>query len=431
MMRIGLSPKAMREINLQEHRRSCCPYPLSGGERSLLSREAQVAVEPDYGSDYGDAYFLTPSSIVGAIGVGDLSVVIRPKIGIPQALSLACYAIGKIRFQLDDFRFPEARSLPDVLALALARHARRAFGRGLLHGYRNREDALPTLRGRIRFDDQLRRRFGIPTPIEVGYDEFTADILANRLVKAAAYRLGGMRLRSAEARRNLGWLAATLEGVSLDEFAPDGVPEPRFDRLNEHYRGVVELARLVLRHSAFDLGRGAVRASGFLMDMNSVFQEFVTRALRESLGLSEQAFRSDKDVKGVTLDETGQVRLEPDLSWWDGGICVFVGDAKYKNLSSASTAPNADLYQVLAYATALGLPGGLLIYAAGEAEAMLYRVRHTGQRLEVAALDLSGTLDDALAGVSALAQTVIALRDDAVPIVVTTTAPAVATMGRW
>ena len=58
----------------------------------------------------------------------------------------------------------------------------------------------------------------------------------------------------------------------------------RFDRLNEHYRGVVGLARLVLRHSAFESGRGYVRASGFLMNMNDLFQEFVTVALREALG---------------------------------------------------------------------------------------------------------------------------------------------------
>ena len=29
--------------------------------------------------------------------------------------------------------------------------------------------------------------------------------------------------------------------------------------------------------------------------------------------------------------------------------------------------PNADLYQLLAYTTALNLPGGLLVYAKGEA----------------------------------------------------------------
>ena len=69
-----------------------------------------------------------------------------------------------------------------------------------------------------------------------------------------------------------------LENVSPAEFPPNDVPDVPFDRLNEHYRVVVGLSRLILRHSAFESGRGHVRASGFLMDMNKVFQEFVTQA---------------------------------------------------------------------------------------------------------------------------------------------------------
>ena len=183
-----------------------------------------------------------------------------------------------------------------------------------------------------------------------------------------------------------------------------------FDRLNEHYREVVALARLILRHATIETGRGAVRAPGFLMDMNRVFQEFVTRALREALGLSDRAFRSDSGVRGVTLDEARRVDLRPDLSWWDGPTCRFVGDAKYKRVQDGHV-PNADLYQLLAYATALDLPGGLLVYAQGEAADAVHVVRHAGRRLEVAALDLSGTIDELRRRIEGLAERVRGLRD--------------------
>ena len=52
----------------------------------------------------------------------------------------------------------------------------------------------------------------------------------------------------------------------------------------------------------------------------------------------------------------------------------------------------SDIYQMLAYVTALDLPGGMLVYAKGEAEPVVHTVRHTGKRLEIAALDLSGRL---------------------------------------
>ena len=409
------APRTMRQIDLQEYERSN-PHPLSAAERDdLRTVVPSLTIEPASGED--SAYHLTPGSTVGALEIGDLSVLIQPKIGIPQLLSLACYAMGVYKAKEERlFEFnEEAETAPDTLALALASTARRAFSRGLLHGYRTEEEALHTVRGRIRFADQIRQRFGIPLPVEVRYDEFTDDITENQLIKAAILRLGGMRLRSRQARKNLGWVAAMLENVSPVEFTPNDIPKVTFDRLNEHYRGVVGLSRLILRHSAFESRRGAVRATGFLMDMNTLFQEFVTVALREALGVSERVLYSDNQLKGnrrIHLAESRRVKLEPDLTWWDGETCTFVGDAKYKRIENESV-PNADLYQLLAYVTALDLPGGLLIYAQGEADTATYEVRHSGKLLQVAALDLGGSLEEVLRRVNGLAGKITELRDDA------------------
>jgi len=92
----------MREIDLQEYQRSGA-HRLSAGERDALHRTASVVVEPAEGLD--GEYILTPQSTVGAVEIGDLSVLIEPKIGIPQVLSLACYAIGKVKFQPEDFDY--------------------------------------------------------------------------------------------------------------------------------------------------------------------------------------------------------------------------------------------------------------------------------------------------------------------------------------
>ncbi len=396
----------MDELNLTEYRSS--EHALSIAQRDALQEAPlSLTIEPVMGRE--GTYRITPGSTVGAIEIGDLSVLIEPKIGIAQLVSLVCYVMGKLQMRREEFDYPREYALPDVLALALASAARRAFSRGLLHGYVVEEEALHTVRGRIRFDEQIRRRFGVSVPVEVRYDEFTEDILANRLVKAAVERLVRMRLRWREARRELRRIAGMLDSVSVVEYPPNAVPELRFDRLNEHYREVVALSRLVLRHSAYEADRGEVRAPGFLMDMNVVFQEFVAQALREVLRLSDRVFL-EKMIN--SLDEEGAVPLKPDLTWWEGRSCLFVGDAKYKNLTGERV-PNSDLYQLLAYVTALDLPGGLLIYAQGEAEAGTYCVRHSGKRLEVAGLDLSETLDEVLARVREVAIRVKALRDAA------------------
>ena len=344
-----LAARAMRKVDLREYQESG-RLRLSMVERDVLARKdlgLTIASVPGK----ADEYTLIPASVVGAVELGDLSVRIAPKIGVRHLLSLACYAIGQVRLQAREFAFPEHAALPDALALAFGAAARRAFSRGLLHGYRTEEDALPAVRGRIRFGDQIRSRFGIPLPVEVRYDEFTADILLNRLARAAAHRLGRLGLRSRKARADVAWVAESLSNVSLVAFAHGAVPEVRFHRLNEHYRSVATLARLVLRHGALEAYRGKARASGFLMDMNQVFQEFVTVALREALGVSERDF-GEHSIG--CLDEEGGVRLRPDLAWRDGSRWTFVGDVKYQRIDAG--VPNADLYQLLAYATAVDPP---------------------------------------------------------------------------
>lgn len=67
---------------------------------------------------------------------------------------------------------------------------------------------------------------------------------------------------------------------------------------------------------------------------------------------------------------------------------------------------------MLAYATSLDLPGGLLVNAEGETEPSTYTVRHSGKRLEVVALGLDGSLEDVLNRVAGIAIGARKLRDE-------------------
>ncbi len=399
------------QIDLREYVTS--NYILTSDQLDALlrvSRALHLTVEPVHGTK--DKYSLTPGSMVGALEIADVSILIKPKVEIKRLFTLALYAMGNLELREDVFDFDEHEPLPDLLALALNQAARNAFALGLLRGYQTEEEALQTVRGRIRFDEQIRRRYGIPLPIELRFDVYTEDILVNRLVKASVARLSRMKLVSTEARRGLGWIFSILEKVSLLEFPPKCVPEVNFDRLNEHYRHVVGLARIILKYSGFESNRGYVRGSGFLIDMNKLFQEFVTQALRESLGVSNNILRDDKNIDRITLARHGKVKIEPDLSLWEGGKPTFVGDAKYKDLTDRR-ARNADLFQLLAYATALDLPGGLLIYAQGGARIYKYEVWHVDKRLVVAALDLSKPLDQILQRVKLIGRSIEELRGEA------------------
>lgn len=411
----------MKEINLTEHEPS--EWPLSEEQVATLSDKAlRKALGIDITPEGNGVYTLRPGSTVGALEIGDLSLHIRPKVCIRRLLYMALYAAGEVKPQDESFPFAQADpTLADLMAWRLGRAAADAFARGLWHDYRVEEEALHTVRGRIMVAEQIRRRFDMPLPVEVRYDEYTEDVLANRLIKAAARLLRGMRLSDSRAREGLRHIDATLANVTPVRYPSHDVPEVKFTRLNDHYREAVAIARLVLRHWFHEAQRAKpdgepVRVPGFLMDMNVVFQQFVTRKLREVMRASENTLRSDKKMPrtihlAVNEERKKEFLLKPDLSWWDGGDYgyTFVGDAKYKRIDDRAV-QNADIYQALAYATAFNLPGAVLAYAKGEAEPASYHVCHADKRIEVVAVDLEGDIDAIDQSIKALAERVRRLR---------------------
>lgn len=404
----------MEKIDLTEY--DSCTRELSAPQFKALTElklEGKRALTIEAAPD--GLYTLRAGSIVGALEIEGLSLHIRPKLCIRRLFYLALYAAGEVKPQEGLFSFAQANpTLADLMALHLGRAAADAFARGLWHDYRVREEALHTVRGRIMVAEQIRRRFDMPLPVEVRYDEYTEDVLANRLIKAAARLLRGMRLTASEAREGLRHIDATLENVTPVRYPPHDVPEVKFTRLNDHYKDAVAIARLILLHWFHEAARdeNGVRVPGFLMDMNKVFEQFVTRKLREVMGVSEQTLRSDDGRPSCTLTTKGRFGLKPDFSWWENGVCTFVGDAKYKRIDDRA-APNADIYQALAYATAFDLPGALLVYAKGEEdrESATHCVRHACKRIEVFAVDLEGDIAAIDESIKELAKRVRCLRD--------------------
>ena len=124
----------MRQIDLQEYLRSD-PLRLTVADRDAL-HEAPLSLSIEPAPGQSDTYVLTPGSVVGALDLGDLSVVIRPKLDISRVVFLASYAMGAFTLRDESFSFKSAPTLVETLALALTSAARRAFARGLLHGYR-------------------------------------------------------------------------------------------------------------------------------------------------------------------------------------------------------------------------------------------------------------------------------------------------------
>ena len=296
---------------------------------------------------------------VGAARIGDVEIVVSPKVPIARLLFLVGYSQHAAAWQPETVSVAQVADLVPAVAQALWRQTERAIHHGLLPGYVSAEESSQVLCGRLRESEQLHRHHGLPLPLEIRHDEFTIDIPENQILRTACERLLPVPRVDAESQRMLRRLLPDFADVTP---LSRGDPLPRWQatRLNVRYHPALRLAELVLHATSVEHEPGGAAVNGFLLDMPRLFEDFVTVTLREALvaGYGGRVSGQGRNY----FDEATQVVPRPDIVWKMGGSAVAVIDAKYKAEKPAGY-PNADLYQLLAYCTVFGLRHGHLVYA--------------------------------------------------------------------
>nr|WP_258044225.1 McrC family protein [Streptomyces sp. SM11] len=383
---------SVEEVSLREYGPAVSVPLRTEAGRALAGAGVLRSATPDPGRE--GHWLLRAGSSVGAVRVpGGPVVRIMPKTPVGRLFFLLGFSLDPARAWRDSREGSiDTGGHEDVvpaLAHAVERQIDVALRQGVLQGYRTMEESALFVRGRIREADQVRRRFGRTPPVEISYDAYTADTAENRILRAAVERLlrlpgvtAPVRRLLARQRLRLADALPLVRGRELPRWQPS--------RLNSRYRPALRLAEAVLRGTSPEhrpAGADPLPVNGFLLDMNKLFEDFVTVGLRQAVrehGLTARL----QDAHH--LDAAERVGIRPDLvvRSGDGRAPVAVVDAKYK-VERADGLLNADLYQALAYATVLGLPEAHLVYAAGREPVRVHEVHGSGIRLFQHSVDLS------------------------------------------
>lgn len=358
-------------------------------------------------ADSTGSWEIRTGSKIGVVFGDEWELRVLPKLNVPRLMFLLAYARDLNGWKRLSTLFTKTDDVIAALATGFAVHATSAIEGGLLRGYALREEASSMVRGRVRFGEQLSRGGGLPLPVQVAYDDFTEDILENRMLLTASELLLRLPNVPPVARRLLQRVRVVLDQVEpIQDWR--GIKAPQTTRLNGAYEPALRLAELILSSASITASVGDVRdirSTTFVFDMNKVFEDFVTNAFRSSMRRHGGVVRDQ--VKPYSLDEAGSLPLKPDLSWWVGAKCLAVLDAKYKAID-AGVIQHPDAYQMLAYCTAYGLPRGYLVYAKDSgAEARTHVIRNSGQEIIVATLDVEKEPDELLVDVAHLADDVV------------------------
>jgi 5-methylcytosine-specific restriction enzyme subunit McrC len=327
-----------------------------------------------------DGLYLTSTSYVGKIVLGDVRVSIRPKIEGKSLLRLLRYA-----YALEDIDlFPDTEygvgsmDFHDLLLHQLSIEASVLMSRGLHKKFRLVEADLRAPQGALDIQ-KIAGRGGVSRQsLPCKYYPRSDDNTMNRALLAGLAKgstmAGSDRLRG-RLKRLSSILRETISPVKLDWDTMRSV-DREMSRLTRAYQPSMRIIKMLLESQGTDLEKNGMQLPGFLFDMNQFFQDLVSRFLHEYLR-GYQVY-DEPPLKGLMAydEDYNPLRrrpphLYPDFIIRDNANKVAaILDTKYRDLWKLPL-PREMLYQLTIYAQSRNL---------GENSTILYPTTHTVKR---------------------------------------------------
>jgi 5-methylcytosine-specific restriction enzyme subunit McrC len=294
--------------------------------------------------------------------------------------------------------------LLEILIRLFCNHLFAALHRGLPRRYVPHEDDLAALRGRLDVKRQFTVLAASPQRLACRFDELSADIALNQIMKAAVTKLAKVA-RAPENQRRLAELSLAFADVTAVPVKALPWHQVVIDRTNRSWAQLLSLAKLLLGDRFQTTTSGEARGFSLLFEMNKLFEEFVGRSLARALAGTGYDVRL-QGPRGYALAEleTGQNRFatKPDITIARRGEPLLVIDTKWKRLKGAIDDPKygvgqADVYQMMSYAHVYQCERLLLLYphhgalgSIGAGLTCVHRINGTNDsRIAVATLSLS------------------------------------------
>ena len=307
------------------------------------------------------------TSFVGVIRAPDgYQIEVLPKVGkaigggAAEArqllIDMLCCLHGFRHVLTDSAKLSAARMpLLEIFISEFLRTVEHIVKRGLRSDYRQRQDNLFALRGKLLMSPHLRQNMFRADRFFTEHDDFSKDRPENRLLHAALRRV--LLLTGTQANQQL---ARELDFVFADVPPSTQIridfQQVRLDRGMGYYSDALAWARLILDEESPLTGSGRHSAPSLLFPMEAVFEAYVAkhlpRQLTEPLILKTQV-RSHHLVRHR---EQNWFRLKPDLLVRNSERDLLVLDTKWKLLDGLKAngtdkygLSQADFYQLQAY----------------------------------------------------------------------------------
>jgi 5-methylcytosine-specific restriction enzyme subunit McrC len=288
-------------------------------------------------------------------------------IPIQNIYYLLCYAWDKLEEKdVVAVEAIDATSLADLFARVLTNGTNHLLKRGFDRGYVSQHEWTGRLRGRICFQEAIRRNAMMTGRLPCDFDELSYNVLHNKILKATMRRLihtEGLASESSEGLARLCHLFSDIQDIELTNRVFGQV---QLHRNNQFYDFLVKVCELIHRNLLVSEKSGNSKFMDFVRDkrqMAILFENFVRNFY--SVHTDYRVKREDIYWRWTAADQVAAgllPKMQTDISLTSATRkiiidCKFTPEATQRHYE-AETLRSSHLFQVHAYLN--NLPEGKL-----------------------------------------------------------------------
>jgi len=349
-----------------------------------------------------DQVILLTRMYCGVVQAGSKRIFIEPKVPTRNLLFLveSTYSMPEVQF-FDEASYARGRNFLEFLMHFFYTKLDHLVAGGLYRSYVEITENAPAVRGSVNIPRTLAENFVNRHRVVSNYDEYTEDVIENRVIRYTLESTKNLATTPA-LRSHVERLVSAFDGVGNPWHLPSDVFQRIvYHRLNEHYRPIHELCRLLVSGIALEIPSGPVAFRSFLVNMEHLFQEFLFATIRRSshfTGCQVERQSGSKILLRHGTGVAGDIHTRPDVRVARPQN-ILVVDAKYKEpltVWMGRRIPiSSDVYQMIAYCVTNRSPGALVYPKTSVTEAdmnELYEIRGSRTIFKLRTIDLSGTV---------------------------------------
>ena len=271
---------------------------------------------------------------------------------------------------MDSERFD---NIYNLLASILIEGVKNLIKSGFLRGYVDRTEEIPLVKGKINLNSTIKAQSLIRKRLVCDYDEFSQDIILNRVVKSTLNSLMYCSELDKKYKIQSKVILRYFSDVEAIDMRKVGFSRLKFNRNNHNYQLLINICELIYSGLITIEDSGKYKFAAFIKDdaMAKLYEKFVLNFYKKELTGSKVY----SPVINWQLDELPEDTLLPimrtDIVLENDAKRIII-DTKYypnaltkRNLGETKTLISGNLYQIYSYvknSRFVGEISGMLLY---------------------------------------------------------------------